>query len=158
MAEQASFRITNATAEDAPLVYAIMQAAFEEYRGVLDPPSGVHAETVEAVVRAMAEGGAVLAWLGETAVGSARYAFHEQFCYIGRVSVLPAYRGRGIATAMMQYIEAIARARGCPRLKIDVRLVLADNIGFYERLGYQVIETYQHPKGAGMIATMVKPL
>ena len=79
MAEQASFRITNATAEYAPLVYAIMQAAFEEYRGVLDPPSGVHAETVEAVVRAMAEGGAVLAWLGETAVGSARYAFHEQF-------------------------------------------------------------------------------
>ena len=44
---QPVIQITNATEEDAPLVYEIMQAAFAEYRGVLNPPSGVYAETVE---------------------------------------------------------------------------------------------------------------
>ena len=46
---------------------------FAEYRGVLDPPSGVHDETVLDVERAIRRGGALLAWDGETLAGAARY-------------------------------------------------------------------------------------
>src|SRR3954471_22403588 len=102
-----TIRITLATPDDAPLVYQIMQAAFAEYVGVLQPPSGGDLETVDDVCRAIEEGGAVLAWLDDRAVGvdkaagSARYAFHDEghTCYVGRVSVLPQARGNGIASA-----------------------------------------------------------
>ncbi len=152
--------ITAASLEDAPLVYDIMQKAFAEYLGVLTPPSGAHAEIVDDVIRVMGEGGAILAWLGDQAVGSARYAFHDdgRTCYVGRVAVLREYRGRGIASAMMGHIERIARAQGCAAMEIGVRMVLESNIRLYQRLGYRIASIYEHPKGGGMVATMVKTL
>ena len=152
-------RITPASVDDVPLVYQIMQAAFAEYLGVLNPPSGVHAETVDDVTHAMREGGAVLAWIGNQAVGSARYAFLENgHCYVGRVSVLPQYRGQGIASAIMLCVEGVARDHGCTAMEIAVRLILDSNVHLYERIGYQISETFEHPKGGSMVATMVKPL
>lgn len=153
-----SIRITEATLEDAPLVYDIMQRAFAEYLGVLDPPSGVHAETLDDVIVALDQGGAILAWVGTDAAGSARYAWHEDFCYIGRVSVLPEYRGQGIASAMMQYIEELAREHGSEYIEIGVRMVLENNINLYKRIGYSVVGVFEHPKGGGMVGTMVKTL
>lgn len=153
-----AIRITNATLDDAPLVYDIMQRAFAEYFGVLEPPSGVHVETLDDVIVALDQGGAILAWIGSEAVGSARYAFREDSCYIGRVSVLPLYRGQGIASAMMEYIEEIARAHGSRYMEISVRMALESNINLYKRIGYSVTDIYQHPKGGGMVGTMVKPL
>jgi ribosomal protein S18 acetylase RimI-like enzyme len=158
-----TIRITDATLEDAPLVYDIMQQAFAEYLGVLEPPSGVHTETLEQAIEAIKEGGAVLAWNteadgSEKAVGSARYAYHGDSCYVGRVSVLPGYRGKGIASLMLNRMEEIARAHGSSQLEIGVRMVLEANIRLYERHGYHIHEVFEHPKGGGMVATMVKPL
>jgi ribosomal protein S18 acetylase RimI-like enzyme len=158
-----TIRTADATLEQAPLVYDIMQKAFAEYIGVLVPPSGVHEETLEQAIASIQEGGAVLAWLSEpdgseTAVGSARYAFHNDSCYVGRVSVLPEYRGQGIASMMLNHIEPIARAHGSAYLEIGVRMVLESNIRLYERHGYHIDSVFEHPKGGGMVATMVKPL
>jgi GNAT superfamily N-acetyltransferase len=154
-----AIQVTNATEAEAPLVYNIMKAAFAEYLGVLTPPSGVHAETVDDVIRAMHEGGAVLAWLDDdTAVGSARYAYHADYFYVGRVSVLPGYRGHGIASAMMNFMEGIAHGRGYNRVEIGVRAVLAGNINLYQRLGYEITDTFEHPLGGGTMLTMSKLL
>lgn len=152
--------ITTAKLEDASLVYDIMQAAFAEYQDTLEPPSSAHVETVENVVEVMQQGGAVLAWDGDQAVGSARYLFREDgACYIGRVAVLPDQRGQGIATQMMASIEAIARDEGCTRLEIGVRLVLESNLSLYQRLGFEIANVYVHPRGDGQKAvTMVKAL
>ncbi|HLU12134.1 MAG TPA: GNAT family N-acetyltransferase [Oceanobacillus sp.] len=150
--------ITQATPEQASLVYDIMLAAFEEYRSKLNPPSGVFAETVETVRRFMSEGGALLAWENEAAIGSMRYIFKPDHMYVGRVSVLPAYRGRGIATAMMREVEPIARAHGYRSIHLGARLVLQSNIAFYERLGYRVIDTRMHDKGGSMVVEMRKEL
>lgn len=151
-------RISDASDEQIPLVYEIMQSAFAEYLGVLDPPSGVHAETLDETKQAVSRGGALLAWLDEQAVGSSRYLFHDESCYIGRVSVLPGFRGRGIASAMVERIEEIARAHECKWLEITVRLVLETNVHLYERIGFTIDRVYEHPKGGGMVADMVKPL
>ncbi len=158
MDEYPDLRVTDAAPEDAPLVYDIMQVAFAEYLGVLYPPSGVHDETVEDVVDAFKDGGAILAWLGNQAVGSARYTFHDDYFYIGRVSVLPGYRGHGVASAMMNHLEAIARARGYKCLEIGVRMVLESNVNLYKRLGYEVTDRFEHPKGGGIVLTMSKKL
>jgi len=153
-----SIHITTATLEDAPLVYDIMQQAFAEYLGVLDPPSGAHNETLNDVIVALDQGGAILAWMGTQAVGSARYVWHDDLCYIGRVSVLPPYRGQGIASAMMEHIEELARGHGSSFLEIGVRMILENNINLYKRIGYTIADVFEHPKGGGMIATMVKLL
>ena len=45
-----AIRLRQAQADDAPLLLATLHAAFDEYRGRLDPPSGVHAETIPTVI------------------------------------------------------------------------------------------------------------
>lgn len=150
--------ITQATPQQASLVYDIMLEAFEEYRGKLNPPSGVFSETIETVLRMMSEGGALLAWESGVAIGSMRYIFKPDHMYVGRVSVLPAYRGRGIASAMMREVEPIACGHGYTNIRLGARLVLQSNIAFYERLGYRVIDTRMHDKGGSMVVEMLKEL
>jgi GNAT superfamily N-acetyltransferase len=127
-----------------------MQAAFAEYRGVLQPPSGAHDEDVADVERAMADGGAVLAWDDDQPVGSARFVVYPDRVYVGRVSVLPTHRRRGIATAMMRFLEDLARQRGGRSVEIAARASLPSNVRLYETLGYEVFQVEPHPRGPEM--------
>jgi ribosomal protein S18 acetylase RimI-like enzyme len=83
-------------------------------------------ETVDDVRAAIAKGGAVLAWEDGEAVGSARYQWYPDHLYIGRVAVIPAYRGKGVGSALMRRIEEIARERGCGEIRLGVRMSLPD--------------------------------
>lgn len=140
-------RITLATPADAPLIHRITQEAFEEYRGVLQPPSSVHAETIEDVRRAFGTGGAALAWIGDAAVGSARFAPRPDLLYVGRVSTLPVWRGRGVASALMTFLAGHARTLGLPAVCVEVRLALPGNVGLYRHLGFRTISEQPHPRG-----------
>lgn len=151
-------RIAQATRDEAPVIHAIMVAAFEEYRGVLNPPSGVFLETPADVSAAMAQGGGLLAWWGVVPAGSARYRFERDHVYVGRVSVLPAYRGLGLASALLEAIEPRALAAGFWRLRLGVRLILGENIRLYERLGYAIVTIQEHEKGGAQVAFMEKRL
>lgn len=51
--------------------------------------------------------------------------------YIAGVSVLPQYRGRGTAYAMMEFAERVAAQRG-----ISLLLLVPSVDGYYERFGY----------------------
>ncbi len=151
--------LTDATEDQASIVHHIMHEAFAEYLGVLEPPSGAHVETVADVIEEMQRGGAVLAWLDGEAIGSGRWRVEpEGYLYIGRVSVLPAFRGRGAARAMLNYMEAIARQRGIPRLRLGVRMLLPQNIDLYRKLGYEIAEIIKHPKGDTEVVFMEKQL
>jgi ribosomal protein S18 acetylase RimI-like enzyme len=52
------------------------------------------------------------------------------------VSVLEAWRGRGIGQALMAAAEASARVRGAKRVVLDASARNLDAIRLYERLGY----------------------
>ena len=139
--------VTLATGDDAPLVHRIMIAAFEEYRGVLEPPSSTHQETVEDVQRAFDTGGAALAWVGGEAVGSARFQLHPDHLYVGRVSTLPDWRGRGIASALMTFLAGHARTLALHEIRVEVRLSLPSNVALYRRLGFHIVSEQPHPRG-----------
>ncbi len=139
-------RITLAVVDDADLVHRIMHEAFAEYRGILDPPSSAHAETVADVADALTDGGGVLAWIGEEAVGSARYGRRPDHLYIGRISVLPAHRGRGIGGALVAFLEAHALNLGYGEVRLETRMVLDRNLALYARLGYQIRAIVPHPR------------
>ena len=212
-----------ATAADAALVLTLTLAAYEEYRGVLVPESGVFGETLE-TVRSHLEGGveprdphpdarsagtrptakrgatdptatrptakrgatdpavparsgAVIASVDGEAVGCARWAERpddaatgaEQrddwaqslraYLYVGRVSVLPAFRGRGVATALMAWCEQLALDRGLHEVRLGVRLGLVRNEALYRRLGYRPTGLLEERAGYGPIARwMAKPV
>ena len=213
-----------ATAADAALVLTLTLAAYEEYRGVLVPESGVFGETLETVrshleggveprgphpdahpdatrpaaapdatdPAAPARSGAVIASVDGEAVGCARWAVRPDdaapgaghrdggaphdavsgagqhdggapplraYLYVGRVSVLPAFRGRGVATALMAWCEQLALDRGLHEVRLGVRLGLVRNEALYRRLGYRPTGLLEERAGYGPIARwMAKPV
>ncbi len=198
-----------ATAADAALVLTLTLAAYEEYRGVLVPESGVFGETLETVrshleggvgprgphpdatsagtrptakrgatdPTAPARSGAVIASVDGEAVGCARWAERPDdaatgaeprddwaqslraYLYVGRVSVLPAFRGRGVATALMAWCEQLALDRGLHEVRLGVRLGLVRNEVLYRRLGYRPTGLLEERAGYGPIARwMAKPV
>lgn len=151
-------RIAPARLEDAPLVLVIMQDAYAEYIGVLQPASGAHGETVADVERAMAAGGAVIAWEGDVAVGTCRFEYRPDCLYVGRVAVLPDHRGRGVASEMMRHMEQIARDAGLSAVKVGVRMSLPRNLSLYRRLGYRLVDVQDHPRGPDRVGTLIKDL
>jgi four helix bundle protein len=139
-----SLELREATQADIPTIVAVTRAAFDEYLGRLEPPSGVHKETVESVGEKLAAGHSVLAVLDGEVVGSVYYSFTPDYVYLGRLAVLPAFRGRGVGAALIEYVEAKARELGRPRVRLGVRVALAHLRARYERLGYRVYEERFH--------------
>jgi ribosomal protein S18 acetylase RimI-like enzyme len=143
----ANVRFTQATREDAARVHGITQGAYAEYRGVLDPPSGVDRETLVDVERALDDGGAVLAWIGDTAVGAVRFQHAADHLAVERLAVIPAARGQGIARALLAYLEDLARHSHQPEVRLGVRRSLPRNVELYHRLGYHVLSVHPYPEG-----------
>jgi ribosomal protein S18 acetylase RimI-like enzyme len=133
-----------ATDADVATLVALLTAAFEEYRGRLDPPSGAHGET-EAKLRDTLRGAhAVLARAGDEVAGCVFYAPMGDYIDLFRLAVLPAYRRRGVGRALVEYVEARALAQGIPRVQLGVRIALPHNRAYYEHLGYRFLEARKH--------------
>ena len=143
--EAAGLTLRDATPSDAEAVYQVTKAAYAEYRGFLDPPSGVAKETREAVERSLGEGGAVLASIDGIAVGAVRYEPRDQSLYVGRLAVLPSHRRRGIGRALMATAEERAQRMGLSRIILGVRVQVPQNRAFYESLGYRADGHSSHP-------------
>jgi ribosomal protein S18 acetylase RimI-like enzyme len=147
-----------AALDEAPLVRSIMRQAFAEHAGALPVESGAHAETLEDVVAAMRAGGAVLAFVGDEAIASARFKPVPGGLYVGRVAVLPAHRRRGVASTMMRFLEDVAAGLGRAAIHIEVRDSLPANVGLYQSLGYELVSIEPHPRGPDRVWAMRKPV
>jgi ribosomal protein S18 acetylase RimI-like enzyme len=142
-----SFQIKEATVEESDLIFHVMVDSFKEYDRKLNPPSGALLETVDKTIQTFQiGGGAVLAWEGDVVAGSARYKPVDHYMYIGRVSVRPEFRGKGIMKAMLNTVENIAKTRGLMESRVEVRLSIPSNIDMYERMHYEVIEHKFYPE------------
>lgn len=135
--------------EDAAIIAATIREAFAEYRDTLVPPSGALSETAESIAAELAaDYEAAIASL-ETAVktvaGCVLFRPNGSDLYLGRLSVLPAYRGAGIARDLVAHVEAEAARRGWPGVVLGVRVALPANQRFFARLGYAEIARHAHP-------------
>ncbi|WP_236292683.1 GNAT family N-acetyltransferase [Paenibacillus allorhizoplanae] len=139
-------RIREASIDESELIYQVMIEAFKEYNGKLNPPSGALMETVDRTIHTFnIGGGAALTWEGDKLIGSARYEPVADYMYIGRVSVLPDFRGKGICKALLTFVENKACAQGFKESRVGVRLSIPENIKVYERMHYEVIEHTYYP-------------
>ncbi len=133
-----------ATLEDAALIARLTR---ECWVGKPANSSG-HTESVEAVEKSLREGSAIIMCLEGIAVGSVRYypvmgestpevTYHGAIAWeIGRLGILPAYRGRGLSTWLMNEIMIRATSSGIEELRLAVRTDEPGLLEFYKRQGF----------------------
>ncbi len=131
--------------DELPVLLRLIQAAFEEHRGKLDPPSGVFKETLESLRGKWSRGGAFIAQLNGEAAGGVLYEPETGFMYLGRLAVPPEFRGQGVARALVEAVEQQARTLHLPCVRLGVRTQLPANRHLFEHLGYEVIRYDCHP-------------
>lgn len=136
--------LREAKQEDIPVLVAVIHCAFQEYQGRPDPPSGAHEVTIETIRQKMNKGGGIVAMINQEIVGCVLYEPAPDHIYLGRLAVLPPYRRRGIARKLIERAEHQAHALGYTRVRLGVRLALADNRTFFEQLGFRVLHYGSH--------------
>ena len=131
---------------DAAALARTIAAAFEQYRGKLVPESGAFGETAGSIAAELAtDTGGIVAEQDGAVVGCVMTRLYEGDLYLGRLSVLPAARGKGLAARLVRAVEDEARSRGLPGVRLGVRIPLTDNLRLFESLGYREISREAHP-------------
>lgn len=134
-----------AVLDDAALLLDTIIEAFEAYRGKFDPPSGVFKETVESIRHKVETGGGYIASINSNIAGCVLYEPEADHMYLGRLAVLPAYRGNGVARVLVEAVENRARELNLRAVHLGVRIALTGNQEMFAHLGYQVLYEGRHP-------------
>ena len=78
--------------------------------------------------------------------------------YVTNIAVLPRYRRRGVASALLENYFRYAQAHGLRMITLEVRESNAGAIAFYEKTGFRVegkrSNFYTNPVEDGMIMTV----
>lgn len=122
--------------EAAAEVVEIVHAAFGS-RPPLDPPSTALEETVGSVSDALHAGGGLLASLDGRPVGALIFEPEGESLLLRRVSVRPEAQRRGVAQALSDTADAVARRRGFTGLHVTARTELPGTVRFWTRSGYR---------------------
>ncbi|MBZ0295773.1 MAG: GNAT family N-acetyltransferase [Anaerolineae bacterium] len=136
--------LCTATEADTEQILSLILNAFEEYRGVLNPPSGAHRETLDTIRTKIIEGGGFIAYVDDTAAGCVLYEPETDALYLGRLAVLPDFRKQGVAHALVEAVETRARELNLSKVTLGVRAQLPGNRAFFEHLGFQFVATGSH--------------
>lgn len=67
--------------------------------------------------------------------GETAFTYPDSVLYLHHVSVRPAFRRRGVATALMRHVEQRAKERGA-KMILDVWTANEQALAFYARLGF----------------------
>jgi putative acetyltransferase len=75
--------------------------------------------------------------LDGVAVGCGGVALYDGFAEVKRMFTRPTARRKGVAAALLQRLEAEARAAGHSVLRLETGMYQDEAIGFYERAGFE---------------------
>lgn len=146
--------------EDAKLLTALLHESFAQY--ALDTiPSSALKETPESIEQLLLTGTEAYVYLlNQRPVGTVRTTIEGQALMFSRLGVLPQYRNRGIARALITFVEEKARHEKRPLIRCGVRKKERSNIALYERLGYSIVNEEVSPRHEEplIIVTMEKQL
>lgn len=129
------YRIRRATLADLPALLALERRAFTTDH--LSPRQYRHHLTnTTACIFAAVDASGLL--------GKALVFFRKNTLVARLYSIAVAHeaRGRGVGQALMRAAERAAQARGCTRLRLEVRQDNAAAIRLYERIGYRRFGAY----------------
>nr|WP_312092864.1 GNAT family N-acetyltransferase [Niallia sp.] len=127
-----------------------MLEAFEDYRYIEVPSSALN-EPIDKLITALKNGTeqAIIYRLDDVPLGSSRLQLKEDSLYFSRLSVTPSARGKGIAQAMLAWMEEYALLNGKQKVECKVRANVPKNIRLYEKVGFSITkeETAVNPNG-----------
>ena len=151
MDETLTFR--RATAADAAAVRALTREAYAKWVPVVGrEPKPMTADFDAAIhdhrVDLLCEGERVVALIETIAESDA--------LLIENVAVSPACQGRGLGRRLMAHGERVAAAMGYGEIRLYANARFAENVAFYQRLGYAI--TREAPYLGGRVAHMSKRL
>lgn len=137
----------------------IMLAAFERYKE--DPqPSSALKETIESLEQELENGVYCIGYqLEDELVAMSKYKWMPNALYFSRLSVLPSYQRRGIASKLVDELARMALVQHKAFLQCKVRKSEAGNIALYTKLGFTITteELYTNLNGEVMaIVSMEK--
>jgi predicted N-acetyltransferase YhbS len=116
--------------DEVELLTSLIQRAFAEYQGKLEPPSSAHTKTPAQLRAELADGAALIAEHNGEPVGCVLFHRRPDHVYLDRLSVLPQARGLGIGRALITAVEQRTRELGLDRVRLSVRLALTANHAF----------------------------
>lgn len=76
-----------------------------------------------------------------TLVATAMAGFDGHRGWVNYLAVAEGHRRRGLGRALMDRIEELLKALGCPKLNMQIRSTNTAVLAFYERLGYSRDQT-----------------
>ena len=118
-----NFTISTVTWHDAePLLRSVREAVFIREQGVSAELEWDGLDEVSHHVLALSNSG--------QAIGCGRILPNA---HIGRIAVIPEWRGRKVGTALLEGLLAYASSRGYPEVELDAQV---QALPFYQRFGF----------------------
>jgi predicted N-acetyltransferase YhbS len=125
---------------DWDAILGLIHRAFAGMEGRIDPPSSLHALTVDG----LRTGGEV--WvIGTPPVACVILTPRAGALYMGKLAVEPALQGRGLGRRMVAVAEARARALGLPVVELQTRVELVENHAAFRAMGFEKVGETAHP-------------
>jgi ribosomal protein S18 acetylase RimI-like enzyme len=72
----------------------------------------------------------------EAVMASVMAGYEGHRGWMNYLAVAPRFRGRGYGRALVEHVERLLLARGCPKINPQVRASNPAAVAFYRRLGY----------------------
>ena len=148
MSETTSVKIVAATDRDVPLILEMIRG-LAEYERMSDQVVATEAGLREVLFGPRPQAEVLIAFAGEWPAGFALF-FHNFSTFVGRrglyledLFVKPEFRGLGIGRRLLTELARIAVERNCGRFEWSVLDWNAPAIGFYEKLGAQMMKEWR---------------
>jgi GNAT superfamily N-acetyltransferase len=145
--------------EDAPVIAAVLHASFLEFKSVYTQ-GGFAATTpgAEQVLARMREGPVWVALHEGVVMGTVAAVVKDESVYVRGMAVLPAARGSGAGTALLQQVEGWSAGQRCGRIFLSTTPFLNSAIRLYERFGFRRTNDGLHDLFGTPLFTMEKTL
>jgi ribosomal protein S18 acetylase RimI-like enzyme len=131
-------QIRRALPEDVPAIAVVLCESFTEYKALYTEEG--FAETTpckEQIEFRMREGPVWVASCDEAIVGTVSAVSNSGAAYVRGMAVLPAARGSGAGSALLNQVENWAAAEGATRIFLSTTPFLESAIRLYEKFGFQ---------------------
>jgi putative acetyltransferase len=125
---------------DQPEV-ALLIDELDAYQKPLYPPESHHGIDMAALLQPNVIFAVVRDAAG-AAIGCGAVVLNNGYGELKRMYLRPQHRGRGVARALLEFLEAQAAARGCLCYTLETGIHQLAAIGLYERAGYVRCEPF----------------
>jgi GNAT superfamily N-acetyltransferase len=148
VAASPKIQIAPATPDDVPAILTLIRV-LAEYEKLSHQVTVTAERLCEHLFGNRRYAEAIVARVGGNVVGYSLY-FHSYSSFLGKpgiyiedVIVLPEHRGAGVGRALLRDVARVARDRGCGRLEWSVLEWNESAIGFYKRIGADVLPDWR---------------